>query len=362
MLVGATLNFSDINSYAKVSRSGSGLSNNFKPSVENSNNEGRNFQVSPVYVSSKISKLKNGEAFDYPSTQRYSTLDEELLANYDDVNMKNQAQDRFHPPPKFEHSIAHSNAVRQQNNNNENSSSPPGSSPSASSSSSNYQTLPKQVFSSDFNYPSTSKPIMDNLPSITIDNYSPDNSYSEQPVSYVSGKMPYQGPDNLPSYLEKFPSKPQFPSYIDTTFPLDNEHLSFHHDHQDDDEHNHELIYDHPPDHYDHYDHHHHHHHMTMTTTTEEPEEMNDQRLSKRPYSYYYLGKKLWYLPLYFSIYFIIYIGALVLKSIARHKINFPSTLANVGDTRSINNIPDWWDLTKIVLDAIDDITTRLHD
>lgn len=110
----------------------------------------------------------------------YSTLDEELLAKYDDVDMKKQAQDRFHPPPKFEHSIAHSNAVRQQNNN-ENSSSPPGSSPSASSSSSGtYQTLPKQIFSNDkYNYPSTSKPIKDNLPSITIDNYSPDNLFSE---------------------------------------------------------------------------------------------------------------------------------------------------------------------------------------
>ncbi|CAH1398439.1 unnamed protein product [Nezara viridula] len=43
--------------------------------------------------------------------------------------------------------------------------------------------------------------------------------------------------------------------------------------------------------------------------------------------TYYYLGRHLWYIPLYFSIYFIIYVGALVLKSVARHKIQFPYNL-----------------------------------
>lgn len=181
-----------------------------------------------------------------------------------------------------------------------------------------------------------------------------NNSFSQKPGPYAPIKTPYQGPDNLPSYLEKFPPKSQFPSYIDTSFPLDHDHEHFHYDHDDDDDHNfhHDVIYDHPPDHYDH-------HPMTTTTTTtttEEPD-MNDQRLSKRPYSYYYLGKKLWYLPLYFSIYFIIYIAALVLKSIARHKINFPNTLAHLADSRSIRNSPSWWDLTRRVLEAIDNFS-----
>lgn len=70
------------------------------------------------------------------------------------------------------------------------------------------------------------------------------------------------------------------------------------------------------------YDFDHHHHHVykevTTTTTTEAPE---DERVNKGHYSYYYLGRKLWYIPLYFSVYFIIYVTVLILKSIARHKI-----------------------------------------
>ncbi|XP_014252833.1 uncharacterized protein LOC106668509 [Cimex lectularius] len=45
------------------------------------------------------------------------------------------------------------------------------------------------------------------------------------------------------------------------------------------------------------------------------------------PYTYYYIGRHLWYIPLYFSIYFIVYVGLLVLKSIARHKVLFPENL-----------------------------------
>ncbi|KAL0268915.1 UNVERIFIED_CONTAM: hypothetical protein PYX00_010696 [Menopon gallinae] len=58
----------------------------------------------------------------------------------------------------------------------------------------------------------------------------------------------------------------------------------------------------------------------------------DEHRVSKRPYSYYFLGRKLWYIPLIFSVYFIIYIGALVLKSFARHKIQFPEKLAELND------------------------------
>lgn len=68
------------------------------------------------------------------------------------------------------------------------------------------------------------------------------------------------------------------------------------------------------------YDHHPPVYHEVETTTTEAPE---DQRVNKGQYSYYYLGRKLWYIPLYFSIYFIIYVTVLILKSIARHKVQF---------------------------------------
>lgn len=40
--------------------------------------------------------------------------------------------------------------------------------------------------------------------------------------------------------------------------------------------------------------------------------------------SYYLLGPKLWYVPLFFSIYFLCYIIALILKAVSRHKIQIP--------------------------------------
>ncbi|XP_049806491.1 histone-lysine N-methyltransferase SETD1A [Schistocerca nitens] len=55
-------------------------------------------------------------------------------------------------------------------------------------------------------------------------------------------------------------------------------------------------------------------------------DEDEDSRLNKRPYSYYGIGRKLWYIPLYFSVYFIFYVTALIIKSIARHKIRYPLT------------------------------------
>lgn len=80
-----------------------------------------------------------------------------------------------------------------------------------------------------------------------------------------------------------------------------------------------------PKDHgYDFYGYDHHPVYHEVTTTTEAQEDM---RVNKGQYSYYYLGRKLWYIPLYFSIYFIIYVTVLILKSIARHKVDFKHNL-----------------------------------
>lgn len=107
----------------------------------------------------------------------------------------------------------------------------------------------------------------------------------------------------------------------------------------------HDVIYNHVPE----YEEHH------KDQTTKEPEMMNDQRLDKRPYSYYFIGKKLWYIPLYFSIYFIIYIAALVLKSIARHKISLPAHLAETVN-HSKRSVPDvgWWHFAERIFDGIE--------
>lgn len=81
-----------------------------------------------------------------------------------------------------------------------------------------------------------------------------------------------------------------------------------------------DFKYAHDFDDHDHDFYHHHHHHPTTTTTstTEMP------RVNR--YSYYYLGKKLYYLPLYFSIYFIVYVAALIIKAVLRHKIVYPNS------------------------------------
>ncbi|OWR47733.1 hypothetical protein KGM_215616 [Danaus plexippus plexippus] len=62
-----------------------------------------------------------------------------------------------------------------------------------------------------------------------------------------------------------------------------------------------------------------HFHHDDHTTTTTETPRVNR-------FSYYYLGKKLYYLPLYFSVYFIVYVGALIIKAVLRHKIVYPNS------------------------------------
>lgn len=92
---------------------------------------------------------------------------------------------------------------------------------------------------------------------------------------------------------------------------------------------------------FDHDHDYHYHHHPTEPPTTEMP------RVNR--FSYYYLGKKLYYLPLYFSVYFIIYVGALIIKAVLRHKIVYPNSwrpndmTATFFSKRSI----DSWDLSN---------------
>lgn len=85
-----------------------------------------------------------------------------------------------------------------------------------------------------------------------------------------------------------------------------------------------------------------HHHHPTTTTTTETP------RVNR--YSYYYLGKKLYYLPLYFSVYFIVYVGALIIKAILRHKIVYPNSWKPDGTTATFfsKRSVDAWNQTNL--------------
>ncbi|XP_022915395.2 uncharacterized protein [Onthophagus taurus] len=115
---------------------------------------------------------------------------------------------------------------------------------------------------------------------------------------------------------------------------------------------------DHDPKghHFQYHDHDYHDHHVyhEVTTTTEMPEE----RVNKGHYSYYYLGRKLWYIPLYFSAYFILYITVLILKSIARHKVNFIHDLHDLGKGRSGRDMKID-EITHNVTNAINNATQK---
>ncbi|XP_029156876.1 uncharacterized protein LOC114929484 [Nylanderia fulva] len=312
---------SEIMSYARVSKNGqlarsshdtspwiTRLSMKSNRSVENENKE-RSITdvvitVSPVYMPIKAPKLQKGEAINYSITPKYSTLDNDMIAKLD-VTSKKLIQHRFHPPAIFEHNVAHANRKPQKE-----------ISDTKNSLNANSSTFLGPIFSGMYEYsPSeffddeSSKPMISKYPSTDdkkiLDSYkSPPNKYhTEQESDYLNY-------DSASSYEnDELGSKPvKFVNYYEHS-PSFTEKDPYEHD----------LIYENVPEY---------HHHES--TTTEEPE-MNDQRLDKRPYSYYFIGKKLWYIPLYFSIYFIIYIAALVLKSIARHKINFPANLAEAA-------------------------------
>ncbi|KAJ1532284.1 hypothetical protein ONE63_000897 [Megalurothrips usitatus] len=58
------------------------------------------------------------------------------------------------------------------------------------------------------------------------------------------------------------------------------------------------------------------------------------QSVAPRPYL---IGRKLWYVPLWFGLYLILYITALTVKSVARHRIKYP-TLVSEDDLAKRRN------------------------
>ncbi|KAG6453145.1 hypothetical protein O3G_MSEX008002 [Manduca sexta] len=142
------------------------------------------------------------------------------------------------------------------------------------------------------------------------------------------GMAPPPLPDSKPDHGPPMDSGPPMDDHgFPHDFPGD---LKFHHDFDDD------HVY---------------HHHHPHPTSTEQP------RVNR--YSYYYLGKKLYYLPLYFSVYFIIYVGALIIKAVLRHKIVYPNSwrpndmTASFFSKRSV----DSWDMSH---EKLHDITGRV--
>ena len=75
---------------------------------------------------------------------------------------------------------------------------------------------------------------------------------------------------------------------------------------------------------YDDHDHYHHHDHAVLPPPpplpeAPKPDPPEEPRVKK--YSYYYIGRKLWYIPLYFTLWFCLYVTALIIRSIGRHKV-----------------------------------------
>ncbi|KAL6420549.1 hypothetical protein ACFW04_014878 [Cataglyphis niger] len=339
---------SEVLSYAKVSKNGqlarsshdsfswiTRLSMKNNTSVDESKERSINdvvITVSPVYVPPSTPKLKKGEAIDYSITPKYSTLDNDMIAKLDATGKK-LIQNRFHPPVNFEHNVAHTNGKPQK-----------GTLNTESSLNLNSSTFLGPIFSAMYEYNPeflddeslVPKPMISKYPSTDdkkiLDSYKSPNKYHPgHEADYLSYDIaPSYENGELGSKPAKFVNYDHSPSFMETEQDIPYEH-DFHHD----------IIYDNVPEY---------HHHET---TTEEPE-MNDERLDKRPYSYYFIGKKLWYIPLYFSIYFIIYIAALVLKSIARHKINFPAHLAEAVNHKRSDSSEGWWSFTEKILEGLE--------
>ncbi|XP_058803629.1 uncharacterized protein LOC131671308 [Phymastichus coffea] len=294
------------------------------------------FTVSPnVYVvTPRTIELRPGEVVDHPSTPvGYSTLDEEQVAQLDAMESRQRAQDRFVPHSGID---AHTHALRQQQLQK------PSSSPT-----SNDVVYTKPIVSMTFDYPSgpTSYEGKPGKPGNDLPLYpplKPLDSYPSSPSNDDAPPSPIHASDASTFNFDNPPKSIEYLSHYESPF-VDVPSYAGPYPHDD-------IIYD------DHDYHHHHQHNRPKPTTTEEPE-MMDQRLNNRPhYSYYYIGKKLWYVPLYFSIYFIIYIAALVLKSIARHKINLPANLAAAAEganARSQDGL-GWRDYVVGVLDAVE--------
>ncbi|XP_055599250.1 arginine-glutamic acid dipeptide repeats protein [Uranotaenia lowii] len=111
-----------------------------------------------------------------------------------------------------------------------------------------------------------------------------------------------------------------------------------------------------------------HHDETTTTTTTAAPAPVNVGSPRVKNYSYYYISRTLWYVPLYFTLYFCFYVLILILRSIARHKVNIPNQW--VG-SRSFDTMPRWNNeqvmhktnvMTSFVMRQIEDFAQKYYN
>ncbi|XP_063375678.1 uncharacterized protein LOC134663220 [Cydia amplana] len=193
-----------------------------------------------------------------------------------------------------------------------------------------------------YHYKKPEAPPSDDLPpSPSYDHHGPPSYQGPDYPELIFNK--YHGNDDEGNDMGIMPP-PAAPD-MDNSGPPSDDH-GFPHDFPGD------FKYHHDFDDHDFYHHHHHHPTTTTTTTTTEMPRVNR-------YSYYYLGKKLYYLPLYFSVYFICYVGALIIKAVLRHKIVYPNSFRPNDQTSSFfsKRSVDSWNLSN---ENLHEITGRV--
>ncbi|XP_075152656.1 uncharacterized protein LOC142226487 [Haematobia irritans] len=187
-----------------------------------------------------------------------------------------------------------------------------------------------------------------------MDQMSMKDTHSNDDHAYDTEKeYPTPPPEWLKAHPEALHDHPPHDETMDD-HPLQNDNHDHHTDDQDHDHHGHpDIIVDSDTYPYHHhsfpsypiyphypeiiYDDHHHHHHVEPPppTTTEPPPPEPPPEPRVKKYSYFYIGRKLWYIPLYFTVWFSFYVLWLILKSIARHKVNLPNHYVS---RRSVDN------------------------
>ncbi|XP_062547257.1 uncharacterized protein LOC134212927 [Armigeres subalbatus] len=92
-----------------------------------------------------------------------------------------------------------------------------------------------------------------------------------------------------------------------------------------------------PHDHFPEYFDHDHDHDDPTTTMAPAPPPPPPPQKHLRNSSYYRVTQFLWYIPIYFSLYMVFYALVLMLRSIARHKVNYPNVWNSNG--RSLDSM-----------------------
>jgi hypothetical protein len=146
-----------------------------------------------------------------------------------------------------------------------------------------------------------------------------DSSYSTPPHTLQTSYLPPASGQPDVMYDDQFE-----PSHPSSYFPTGYDHPRYNWDGFSGVDSYPEVIVDHDPHFHEHHPVYHPHMASTIEASTTQKAVMEKEKNEPRAktYSYYYLGRKVWYIPLFFTLYFCIYVAALIIRSIGRHKVS----------------------------------------